>query len=702
MNTNSTNYAGPLLPNSGDEEQALRVTQLAASRSLLDPNRRSSRRDVVISTLIAVLAEKQPMAAAPLFKAIRSLWKTSTLDWQTLDNALLDARAAGLIIERDSNGQQIYSLSSEADAETEQDMLHMNHLLSEFRDQISKRLDDYPDANKLVDRQDRIMREVLTAIATACQGTFEIEVPGSSRSVRPISISQLEVAQYADRLNPKSIRLPVKELALDALDSGDSFGNELVHLIIVSGLLLGLAAQQGVVEAPTLEGTALFLDTSFLINIVRPDDSSELNALNELISLSNQCDAMLIVPEHTVQEWSRLWDSGDTDVHAAGNRIATISSTILSRHINNPFVAEYVEYTNGGGSQGWGRWSNTRRDLRKLLQQLPIKISRYTERGKSDSECYNCILEFLTEMSENKAVRATRTKAAAEADAMTATMINRRRTVHGENSAIFLANENLTNHAYAKCFPESQPLVIPPMIWLQYISCLIVDDPQHHIEIADLIADVALRNTVLGMAGSYTLEEIADFSNLLTNEGIPATAQIMRDLEDVTPFHAADELAQELEDDFKLRAHTVLSKRSSRRNQRAANREARLQSELDAMQLVVNQHSAEADAQRTRAESEEQRANEATLENKELAEKNKRKDRVMHAGAASGLALIFLIALVSWGLLGWIAILLGVVVAVLGILYAYQWIGAVDGKPRRMWISASCQVVWNIILSIVF
>lgn len=684
------------------DEHDLRLAQLVASYSLLDPERRSSRRDVVISTLVTVLSARQPMTSTRLFGAIRSMWKTSTLNDEILSTALEHARAAGLVIERHVEEQKHYYVSADAATETMQDHAHISHLLEDFRNLVSERLDEYPDADKLATRQDRIVGCVLTAIARACHGSFAIDAPGSSTSVRPITVSQSAVIGYANLLDPKSIRIPVKELALDALDTGEPFGNEIVHLIVVSGLLLGLTAQQGINEAPSLNNSNIILDTSVLVGLVKSDDDSERKTLLELISLSQRCKATIVVPQHTIDEWSRLWNGADAEMKGMEDRVATISSVILNRIVRNPFVATYIEYLSNGGEHSWARWSTPIRNLRDLLRSLPVAIERYAEHGRSNSRCYDLLLATIVEMSDNEDIPGTRSRSSAEADAMTGTMIYEWREQNGEGTAVFVARDSLTNRAYTSCFPDAKPLVIQPMIWLQYVSCLIVDDPLTRIEIADLIADVAVRDTVLSMAGAHTLDEVLSFSDLLTRENILPNAQMIRDFDDPVLFDSTDSLHQESSEAFSVKAQAVIARRSIRRNQQAVNRQARFQSELDSVQKAADQRAKEADTQRSRAESEERRADMATLEKDELAEKNMRLQRIIHAGIASGVAIVLLIALVWLGLLGWIAILLGGIAAAAGIYYAYHWVGNIDSRPSRMWISASCQIVWNLVLSIVF
>ena len=681
------------------DEQDLRVAQLVASYSLLAPKRRDRRRDIVLSTLVTVLAERPSTSAPRLFRAIREMWKTSTLTDDALTGALEDARAAGLIAEHNQNGERIYSVSSDAAEETRHDQDYVVNLMREFQDQISERSAGYPKISGERQQQERLMREVLTAIAKACQDSYAISAPGTSKSVRPLSISQSAIIQYAKKLEPASIRNPVRDLALDALDNGEPFGNEVVHLIVVSGLLLGLTTQRGIATKPSLEHMKVILDTSSMIGLVNPSHHPENKTIHELISLSDRCDAKLVVAQHTIDEWRRLWDGADSEMKYAERRVEAITSPILVRLVNNPFVVAYVNYRNSGGTHNWIRWSERARDLRRLLGGLPIAIENYVERDEADQKCWEKLFSMLQELSDDTRGKG-RTRAAAEADATTATMIAKWREQHGQSSAVFVARDNLTNRAYAQCFPDAQPLVIWPTVWFQYVGCLIVDDPVSQIYIADLIADVAVRDTVLAMAGSHTLDEVLDFSDLLTSENIEISAQLARDLDDPLLFDAVDALHQEVGEDFLIRARAAIARRASRRNQRAANREARLQSEKEEMQKAVDARSAEADAHRSRADSEQQRADNVTRELVEVSESKLRLQRASHAVVASSVALFLLVALSEWGFLNGWAILLGVLASIAGVLYAYHWVGNTKSTPWRMWIAGFGQVVWHIVWSI--
>ena len=474
-----------------------------------------------------------------------------------------------------------------------------------------------------------------------------------------------------------------------------------MHLIVVSGLLLGLTTQRGISTEPSLEHMKLVLDTSSLIGLVSPDDHPDNKTLLELISLSARCKAKLMIAHHTVDEWGRLWDGADGEMRYAETRVGEITSPIMARLVNNPFVVAYIDYRNSGGTHGWIRWSEPGRDLRQLLRGLPVSVETYIDEDETDQQCRERIFSTLQELSKDRRVKG-RTRAAAEADARTATMIAKWRRANGQASAVFVARDSLTNRAFAKCFPDAQPLVIWPTVWLQYVGCLAVDDPTSQIDIAELIADAAVRDTVLSMAGAHTLDEVLDFSDLLTSEGVEISAQLARDLDDPLLFDTADVLHQESNEDFLLRARAALARRGSRRNQRATRRESQLKTELSAMQQVADDRSSEADIQRTRADNEQQRADNITREKDDLKKSNLRLRRIIHAGSASGIALILLILLSGYEFLSGWSIVFGVVAAVAGGLYAFHWVDDTESGPKRMWIVGFCQVVWHTALSIFF
>ena len=688
----------------------LRLAQLTASRSLVRKDRREGRQDVLINTIVAILAERQSLSETQLLTFLRKTWQTTTLSDELFSDALDDARRAGLITTRpDKHGATKYIVSGDAKSHNDQDRQYAATLVSSLKSSIADRLKGYPDESRLANRLDRIVNEVLTAIAHACQESYDIPIPGSAQTVHPIRLSEQEVRRYARQLDPESIRQPVEDLAFDALDPADSFGNELVHLVVVGGLLHGLSSQRGVSVSPSLQHMHLLLDTSALIGIVQDEHHSEYRTLTELISLSKRCDAKLVVAEHTIDEWERVWIAADEQFDQAELNISKGDTlSVLTRYAQNPFIGAYVDYLDKDGQGSWIGWANARRDLRTQVENLGLQVVAYEDSSNEETRYRERIHSDLVALSEDSNVPGRRSRGAADADAKSAALISRWRRKNGDDTAIFIAKDYLTNLAFTSSASGSNPLVVNPTLWLQYVTCLLVDDADERIEIANLIADVGVRNMILGMASTYSLEEILEISDVLMAEGIELNVREARDLADLRLYQSLDEMHQEALQDVNVRVQTILSRRTTRSIQRVSNREASLQEKLDSFQEVADEKSHLADKYKSAAEqanikSAEDRvaAAEALADKRQAEDRNVLLKRTLYSGAGSTLVLILFIVLAAWGFIGGLGILFGVLVWVGGVVAAYSWVQNRAATFRGLLGGVTAQIVLEIVVSAV-
>lgn len=690
---------------SGDD---LRLAQLTASRSLVRKDRREGRHDLLVNTIVAILAERQTLTETQLLAALRRTWQTSTLSDEMIDTALSDARRAGLIATRpDKNGATRYVVSGDAASHNSQDRQHVQGLFSAFKSNIADRLTDYSNEQKLANRLDRIVNEVLTAIAHACQESYDIPIRGSAQTVHPMRLSDQEVRRYARQLDPKSIRQPVEDLAFDALDPADSFGNELVHLVVVGGLLHGLTSQRGIGASPSLQHMHLLLDTSALIGFVREEDHPDYRTLTQLISLSKRCEANLFVAEHTIDEWERVWGAADEQFEHAQRKISRDDApSVLIRYAQNPFVGAYVEYLDNGGRGSWIRWASAQRDLRTKIETLGLTVVAYEDSSDEDTTYREQIHSDLVALSADANVPGRRSKGGAEADAMSAALISRWRRENGDDTAIFIANDYLTNLAFTSSTSGPNPLVVNPTLWLQYVTCLLVDDADQRIEIANLIADVGVRDMILGMASTYSLDEIFEISDVLMAEGIELNIREARDLADPRLYQSLDEMHKEAMQDVNVRVQAILSRRTTRSIRRLSNREATLQGQLDTVQGVADEKSRLADKYKTQAEratveaAEDRAAAAEALSDKEKAEdKSDLLMRTLYAGAGSAMVLIIFITLAYWGFIQGRGILFGMLVWIGGVAASYFWAKNKAAESRRLLGSFGVQLVLEAIIS---
>ena len=689
------------------DDQHYRADQLAACHSLLDPARRGRRQDVLASTMVAILAGRGELTVLRLFAAVRRIWRTDAIADAVLERALVDARAASLVtLQTDLEGNETLRVSAGATAETEQDQLYVAHLLGRFTDGVSERISAYPDAARLSAKTERITNLVIAAVACACDGSYAVDSPGSSPWARPDHVSTKPVSVYAASVQPKSLREPVKQLALDALDPTDPFGNQIVHLVVVSSLLHGLATQRGAGEVPPLEQMRLLLDTSALIGLAFSDDDPSYRLIFELITLSLRCGAEIVVAEHTLAEWERVWAAADAEEAGQRRRITMGLSPRLARLVNNPFLAAYSVYRHEGGSDSWIRWQIGRRDIRQWLKDMDVQIQEHHNVDQSDIDCHGAVRNKLIELSNDPDIYRSRSDSAADADANSAAMIARWRSNRGENSALFIAHDRLTSQAYSEVYPCSQPLAANPVAWLLYVSNLIADTPSTVVDIADFIADLAVRNTLLELASNYSLEEALDISEIFARESIELSAREARDLTDPALFDALDTLQKEAGENVHTRAAAVLLRRATRNNQRAAQREEIQSTELEAVRSDARERISEESERATQfqkdARTERQRAVDAESDREELKLTNVRLRRKLMALITSAVAIVFLVTLTSWGLLGGSGILIGSAGAVLGTLYAWRWIDDPETPTARLWAGFTSQVILNIVLAIVF
>ena len=692
---------------SGDD---LRLAQLTASRSLVRKDRREGRHDVLVNTIVAILAERHSLSNTQLFAALRSTWQTSTLSDEMINIALADARRAGLIATRpDKHGAAEYFVAGEAASHNSQDRQYIQDLLSAFKSNIADRLKDYPNEKQLANRLDRIVNEVLTAIAHACQESYDIPIRGSVQTVHPMRLSGQEVRQYARQLDPKSIREPVEDLAFDALDPADSFGNEIVHLVVVGGLLHGLTSQRGVSVSPSLQHMDLLLDTSALIGIVRQEDHTDHRTLIQLILLSKRCEANLIVAEHTIDEWERVWIAADEQFEHAQRKMSKDDApSVLARYAQNPFVAAYADHLDRGGKGSWIRWATAQRDLRTQVEGLGFTVVTYEDRSDEDASYREQIHSHLLALSADENVRGGRSKGGAEADAKSAALISRWRRENGEDTAIFVANDHLTNLAFTSAEAGSSPLVVNPTLWLQYVTCLLVDDEDQRIEIANLIADVGVRDMILGMASTYSLDEILEISDVLMTEGTELNVREARDLANPHLYRSLDEMHQEAMQHMNVRVQAILSRRTTRSLQRVSNREATIQGELDSIQGVADAKSRLADTYKAQAEqatieAAEDRATavQALSNQKKAEDMSDRWKRALFAGAGSAAVFVLLIILMSWGFIQGREILFGILVWIGGIAAAISWVKNKAASFRRLLGGIGVQLALEVIISFI-
>ena len=489
------------------EVEELQLEVLVASRrALLKPERRERRIDIIVSSVLAVLAGRGSLGRDALRQAVSALWKTGSITRPLFDGALETAAAAGLITQQPGlDDKTRFEISAGAKADLTKDREWVNDTLAGVKSEVEKRLFEYPDQH-LGGAAEKISVLVIRAVAHGLVD-YAIEQPGADQVLVPIEIDEKDVARFAGSLQPKSHREPVGDMALAALDPDDSFGNEIVHLIVAGHLLHGIVTQRG--GSPgSLKGVKLLLDTSVLTSLAS-SDSPEGRILMKAIQVSVDLGVEVFVAQHTVEEWNRQWDVADEEARAiTGNTIPILAS----RFEQNPFLRSYLRAVEKPEDLPYAKWSVSLRDLPRMLAEVGVKVVRHGISGKENAVRVETI---------RQALRGTgrRSVKGAEADAHSAIMVAMWREDGGPDTAFFVAAERFTGEAFSEHIDSKHSLIVSPHAWLVYASNLGVDDPDQAADIADLIASAIVRKTMFELACSYSFEEILVLSEILMDAG---------------------------------------------------------------------------------------------------------------------------------------------------------------------------------------
>lgn len=596
---------------SGTESTDVRIDQLASSRAALSSDRRELRADIALSTTLAVLAGRGSLNELEILEAVSRVWRTGSLTGPVLRRSLADAEAAGLVVRQHGLDEvERFALTEVAKRELDEERNWADRALRAFETDVAFRLAEYDD-ERLQGKERRVALLVLEALASSVDGEYTLDVPAANPSIRPISVRPGVITEFSGKLEPAGIRQPVRDIALDALDPTDDFGNEIVHLVVAGSLLHGVITQRGLAVRPDLTGMRVLLDTSTLVVLGLEPGDLDRRLLEEAVGYSNRLGVEVYVAEHSIEEWNRLWDAADEEAGRAQLDHRDAIPILSYRMEGNPFVSAYLAFRESGESQTFAHWARERRNLRLLVENLGATVRPHGNNRQEDLDLHARVQTRLMQLDADPRVRAHRTRAAADADAHSCSMVVRWREALGPGRAFFIALETLTDRVHREMFPESDPLVVNPQAWLLFVANLATDDPREAAGVADLVADSVVRSTFLSLAGAHTLEDALQMAGILTRDGQKITSRDLRDLQDESLFEHLDRSQAEENRSPAERASLVLQRRSRRAALRARRVEERVTERIHAVEGEAEQRvKAElvrASAALARAETSERR-----------------------------------------------------------------------------------------------
>ena len=555
----------------GDEGDALTVEpeirQIAAVLAATNPQRRGTRRDILSSAAIDVLATRGPLSVHALLLALQSDFRTTALTEPELEEALLEVKEARLVETLGGPGGEVrWKATPGAEEESGEDHNSAELVVERFRLQVQSHISASGIEMKPAQRGNAHLR-LIRILAAGCARVAGGHSQGSA-FLRPIAFDLDLVRAATEQVNPQSLRDDLYEMAMVAVDPDDPFGNEMVHLLVVASVLICFIKKRDLGSVPNLAGTRLLLDTQVLVHLI-DDGTDEQRVVQSLIELSLRLGAQVIVAEHSIDEWGRLWDAAEHENPAMLDAHEPIGAA-ARLPTDNPFISQFIRAREITPSLTWNMFRGKRRGFRSLLTNLGVTIRAS---GNDHEDDHTLAAQMRFTMAElQKGAQRTRGEAGIACDAESSAMVARWRRKYTAPlcSAYFVGTDNLIGRAYHEVVPEDESsLAVRPVSWLMYVACLTGDDADV-TQMAEVVSSAAVREGFFGVATSYTLEEVLKMSEALREDDSPMSLEDSRDAVQLNINELFREMQNATAEQRALAAAAeVMRKRNARRNERA-------------------------------------------------------------------------------------------------------------------------------------
>jgi hypothetical protein len=569
---------GPVFPGEPITAEDVEIQRLAATRAALDPDRQRRRADILLSAIVELLSTKGDRTTESIVAGIRQIWRTTAVTYPEVESALRQAQVVGLVVTtNDLSGESKWTATPGTVAESQQDRKWARHILAEFEEELTSRLDDLGIILQ-PQQLSRTSHELLRSLADGCR-VIDDAPPLGVDFLRPVEFATSAVKSSLQRVEPKQLRVALTGLVDGALDPDDPFANEVIHLLIVGSVLQTFVSKRDLGTQLRLDGNRLLLDTPILVDLMDDGSPGQRLALN-LIELSKRLGAQVFVAEHTISEWERLWDGAERENPAIFDSkvVPTHLDRLISARGSNPFISQYLREKAGTPELTWRSFRTRTSNVRHRLTELGMVCRDSGNVTDDDQQVEEEMKRALHEISTNDSFPGKRRKPAAEADAKSAAMIRRWRRKYPMTpcGAFFISSEHLTGAAYKMAFPDDEPcLTARAGAWVVFAASLISDDPSQQAEVAEMVGNALFRESFLGLATAYTLEEAAFLANMITEQSslslIDSRTAVQLDLAQLLEGHEASSTNERMA----LVGAEVIRRRSGRRDSRALRMEQR-------------------------------------------------------------------------------------------------------------------------------
>lgn len=648
------------------------LAALAVAHAALDPARKAWRCDILISSVLQVLASKGPLSERELRQHIKDLWCTNAVDQAMLRDALKRAESANLLELRQRPRNVRWAATDASAWDARNDRNWAEKMLARFAQDVEVRIKPLLDGPAIDPaRIPGLTKHLVAALRLASVNVFDAVVRAADPSkLTGIDLDLTAADSYLrGTADPKYVAEALTALTRASSDPADDFGAEILHAIVTGQVLQGMVARRDLPGPPPVAGSLLLLDTSTLVYRLRPAPQPQV--FDEFLLASEEARCRVVVTRAVISEWESLWSAADDGAQDLANSSTGLPSG-LGRLAGNPVLSSWQTKADDGRPQTWTEFQRKNRNIEGWLTAHRVQI---IEDGEADPELVEQMRQELVRLSD-AAPAQLRSSAGARTDAYSAALVaeERARNTAPIPQAWFIAKDQLTNKAYAAIRTKDRfPVASTMEAWLILLSAY---DPARTRNLAEIVSDSVILNSFLAVSTGYGLDELMEISALLCQE----------------PASDPDELAEIVGADFLALANSngrdiaaeLLRRRAIRRDKQVQ----RMAMQVDEAKRKLDlRHAEREQAERLRTENDRLRA-----ENQRL-----RRGSCLSTSLA---ALATGIVISAWvGVPIWTVISAAVGWAAIGI-EGIRWLKDPSVSASRFILAIGAAITWTVLASV--
>ncbi|HEX9765376.1 MAG TPA: hypothetical protein VGA36_01340 [Nitriliruptorales bacterium] len=504
------------------------VARLAATRAALSRKRRSWRYDILVSAIVQMLDLYGPRTPDQLQRAIGRLWG-ARLPITLLEDGLQVAHEAHLIHPQHQrlDRQVAWALAEAVKDECAADRTAVEAAFREFAADLYVQVIDHdPEVSVAPDRALRLAGQMFAATAAATTGSYdagdisEVASPSELRPVR-LDLDRLR-AHLRAKVQPRPVARAMEAAALKLVDPDHPLGSQVLHLLVLGNMAQCLLTSRDLHGSVDVSQHRILLDTSALVALAE-EGTPQRHLIDELIATSVQAGVEVVVPDHVLAEWERLWCGADKEL-GDGSPPPWSSARNAYALAGNVIVRAYLHARRDDTDLSWIGFQIGRRDLRHRLEHAGVNVRPHGNHQHEDAGLVERVERRLLELSADPRLRAARTEAAAHVDAHSCAMVARWRTNRpmAPPCGWIIGTDLMTDVAYSDVAggEHRYPLSMTPAAWMLYLSSVVVDDGDSVHALLHTLSDAATRDAFLSGVTTYRLDDVRELAEIVgTDDG---------------------------------------------------------------------------------------------------------------------------------------------------------------------------------------